>query len=262
MKTPPAADSPREFASLARDGWTLGEGAVVLMYHKIGRPLPGTNFPALYVGSHRFERQLDELLAAGHPCVPFGKLAGAAPEDADGFCLTFDDGFRSVFEAALPALAARRVSAVQFLVATLIGKTDAWDHPIGEPPQALMDHGQVREWLAAGQTIGAHTLTHPRLAEIPLADARREIFDSKKLLEDRFGVAVDDFCYPYGSYNDAVRDLVGEAGYRAACTVKSGVVESGTHPLELPRVMATDLPPAWKAAAKTLRRGWRKLRGV
>ena len=192
--------------------------------------------------------------------MPFGELAGAAPENADGFCLTFDDGFRSVFEAALPVLVARRVTAVQFLVATLVGKTDAWDHPIGEPPQALMDDGQVREWLAAGQTIGAHTLTHPRLAEIPLADARREIFESKQRLEDRFGVAVEHFCYPYGSYNEAVRDLVGEAGYRAACTVEFGAVESGMHPHALPRVMATDLPPAWKAAAKKLLRGLSKLR--
>ncbi len=61
-----------------------------------------------------------------------------------------------------------------------------------------MDERQIRDWLAAGHEIGAHTLTHPALAELPPERARAEIFDSRKLLEDRFGVPVRHFCYPYG----------------------------------------------------------------
>ena len=88
---------------------------------------------------------------------------------------------------------------------------------------------------------------------------RTEIFDSKKLLEDRFGREVKHFCYPYGDYNEAIRDLVGEAGYASATTVEFGSVQAASHPHALPRVMATDVPPRWRVAAKKLWHGMQRL---
>jgi peptidoglycan/xylan/chitin deacetylase (PgdA/CDA1 family) len=100
-----------------------------------------------------------------------------------------------------------------------------------------MDEAAVRDWLAAGQQIGSHSLSHPNLRKIPLTQAREEIVASRKRLEDMFGLAVEHFCYPYGSYNEAIRDLVGEAGYRTACTVRFGVNRNGVSPFELNRVV-------------------------
>ncbi len=257
MNFPPSADAPREFASLTRDRWMFAAGEVVLMYHKIARPARGTNLPALYVHPQRFARQMDELLAAGAVGVPFADLTAEGSHGGNRFCLTFDDGFRNVFDHALPILRKRGLRSIQFIVGSLIGREDAWDRVIGEPPQPLMDDAQIRECLAAGQDIGSHTLTHPHLTQISRERARAEIFDSKKLLEDRFGREIRHFCYPYGDYDEATRDLVGEAGYASACTVEFGAVRSGAHPHALPRVMAADLPPSWRVAAKKL---WHKVR--
>ena len=261
MNIPPRAGQLREFASLARDRWMFDAGPVVLMYHKIARPPAGTNLPFLYVHPRRFERQMDEFMAAGARCVPCGDLlptapAGTARADVE-YCVTFDDGFRNVFEHALPVLRQRGLCSIQFLVGSLIGREDAWDRAIGEPPQALMDDARIRDWLAGGQEIGAHTLTHPHLTRISPAEARSEIFDSKKLLEDRFGREIKHFCYPYGDNNPMVRDLVAEAGYVSALTVEFGAVGSGDPAHGLPRVMATDLPPLWRVAAKKL---WHTMR--
>ena len=151
-------------------------------------------------------------------------------------------------------LRARGLRAIQFLVAGQIDGTDAWDRAIGEPPLPLMDDARVREWLAAGQEIGAHTLTHPHLPALPLAQARTEIFDSKKQLEDRFGVPVHHFCYPYGDYNEAIRDLVGEAGYQTAPTVRFGTNQPGVPRLELRRIMACNSPTPLRSAARKLSR--------
>ena len=159
-----------------------------------------------------------------------------------GFGVTFDDGFRNVFELALPVLQKRGLRAIQFIVAGLISGEDAWDRAIGEPPQALMDEGMIREWLAAGHEIGSHTLTHPHLPTLGREQMRAEVFDSKRRLEDRFGVAVKHFCYPYGDNDEAVRDLVGEAGYDSAPTVRFGTNLPGGEPLALNRVMACDTP--------------------
>jgi len=101
-----------------------------------------------------------------------------------------------------------------------------------------MDEKQVRDWIDAGHEIGAHSLTHPYLTRISLREAREQIFSCKKKLEDRFGVPVLHFCYPYGDWNPAVRDLVREAGYESACTIDFGVNTAATPPFELRRITA------------------------
>lgn len=228
------------FRSLRADGDLLAAGGVlVLMYHKIARAPLATNLPFLYVKPREFERQMGELLGAGFAHVPFGEVPAAAAGGQTGFCVTFDDGFRNASDHALPVLRARGLRATMFLVADHLGGTDEWDRAIGEPPLPLMDDAEVRDWLAAGQSIGAHTLTHPHLTRLAPDRMRAEVFDSRRKLEDRFGVPVPHFCYPYGDQDERVRALVAEAGYEAACTVEHGVNGPGpTPPLTLRRATA------------------------
>ena len=244
--SPSVTDRPREFVSWERDHRMFADGGVtILMYHKISGTPADTNWPDLYVAPEEFERQLDGLTAAGLPALTYGEgIRAAADADGEGFCVSFDDGFRNVFENALPVLQARSLRAIQFIVADRIGGEDEWDRAIGEPPQRLMDDAQIRDWLAAGHEIGSHTLTHPHLASLPRDRARAEIFDSKASLEDRFGIAVRHFCYPYGDYDDATRDLVSAAGYESAATVRFGANRPGVPPLELRRVMACNASSA------------------
>jgi len=101
-----------------------------------------------------------------------------------------------------------------------------------------MDASQVRDWLAAGDDIGSHTLTHPFLTRLAPREAREEIFASKKRLEDLFGRAIEHFCYPYGDWNAAVRDWVIEGGYRTACTTEFGVNTPETSAFALKRITA------------------------
>ena len=248
------ANRPTEFISWSRDGWIFDEGVALLMYHKIAPAPLSTGLPALYVTGRDFDRQMGELTAAGLECVPYGELRGAIDAGRRAFCVSFDDGFRNVFENALPVLRARGLRAIQFLVASQIGGTDAWDRAIGEPPLPLMNEAEIREWLAAGQEIGAHTLTHPHLPGLPPGQARAEIFDGKKRLEDRFGVPIRHFCYPYGDYDESIRDLVGEAGYQTAPTVRFGTNRLGVPPLELRRIMACNGPTPLRSAARKLSR--------
>ncbi len=252
-------DRPLDFVSWSRDQWMFDEGVMMLMYHKIAVAPMTTNLPVLYVSGPDFDRQMAELTAAELACVPYGEIQAAIDAGRRAFCVTFDDGFCNVFKNALPVLRARSLRAIQFIVAGQIGGEDAWDRAIGEPPLPLMDDAQIRDWLAAGQEIGSHTLTHPHLPALPPAQARAEIFDSKKKLEDRFGIPIRHFCYPYGDYNEAVRDLVAEAGYETAPTVRFGTNRPGGAPLELHRVMACNSPtPLRSLARKVVRHAGRK----
>ena len=211
-------------------------GVPVLMYHKVGRRPLGAKIKGLYVSSSRFSQQLKELKEAGFTTASLSDIATSAPGQKKTIILTFDDGYRNVFENTSAPLAEHGFSAIQYIVSNFIGGQNEWDIREGEKPEPLMDEAQIREWLAAGHEIGSHTLSHARLTRLSVRDAREEIFASKKKLEDQFGRAIEHFCYPYGDWNEPVRDLVVEAGYRTATTTRYGINTAETPSATLFRI--------------------------
>ena len=224
------------------------------MYHKIAPRPRRVRLKGLYVTPAHFVRQLAEFGQSGFVSCSLAEACQDGP-CTSRVALTFDDGFRNVFQNALAPLAAGGWRALQFLVPNCIGQLNQWDLREGETPEALMDAAEVRDWLGAGHTIGSHSLSHARLTRLTLRDAREEIFASKKKLEDTFGVAVEHFCYPYGDWNEPVRELVIEAGYRTACTTDFGVNTPATPPFTLHRITV-------RHPTRTLRTLRRKLLGA
>lgn len=93
-------------------------------------------------------------------------------------------------------------------------------------------------------TIGAHTVSHPRLATLPEAAARSEIAASRALIADRLGRAPAAFAYPVGDPGSAgPREfrLAREAGFDCAVTTRPGVVAAGADPFALPRISLNGL---------------------
>jgi peptidoglycan/xylan/chitin deacetylase (PgdA/CDA1 family) len=245
---------PEHYHTLPPFRQLFSEGVPILMYHKIAPRPRRVRLKGLYVTPTNFTRQLAELREGGFAaCNP----AEACQDDQSvpRISLTFDDGFRNVFQNALTPLTDGGWRAMQFLVPNYIGKLNEWDLREGEAPELLMDTAEVRDWLGAGHAIGSHSLTHARLTRLTLRDAREEIFVSKKKLEDAFGVPVEHFCYPYGDWSEAVRDLVIEAGYRTACTTQFGVNTPATPPFALHRITV-------RHPTRTLRSLKRKLLGA
>jgi peptidoglycan/xylan/chitin deacetylase (PgdA/CDA1 family) len=223
------------------------------MYHKLGPRPPGVRLKGLYVSSALFERQLTELCAGGFRSASLDTWNSSRAPAAREMLLTFDDGFENVLQHGLEPLQRHGFQAIQFLLPTLLGKTNEWEIRQGEAPQRLMDARQVREWLAAGHDIGAHTCTHPWLTQIPLDQAREEILASKARLEDLFGRPIRHFCYPYGDWNPAVRDAVADAGFQTACTTVPGRNRPEGDPFRLRRLTARHASRNWKSLWRAVR---------
>ena len=247
---------PRYYTSLAPFAARFREGLPILTYHVIGPRPWGARLKGLYVSSRLFDRQLAELRRAGFSVPSYDPAAQHVSPVSPAVLISMDDATRKTGEHALPTLARHGCRAIQFVVAGLIGRTNTWQTAQGEIEEPLMDDAQLRDWLAAGHGIGAHTMTHPRLTRIPRDRAREEISASRKLLEDRFGVAIRHFCYPYGDHDAAVMELVAEAGYQTACTTQPGVNTPTTPRLALHRVMARYR----SLRLRTLFAGWRRPR--
>lgn len=230
-------------------------GNPILTYHKLGPRPRRTRIKGLYLSRSLFERQLAELAAAGFRTCGLGECVGAKKERR--IAITFDDGYVNVLRHGVEPLARTGFKAIQFLPANLLGKCNQWDVPLGEAPEPIMDVHQVRDWLCAGHDIGSHTLTHPYLSRLTVPEARREIVDSRKKLEDLFGRKIEHFCYPYGDWNESVGQLVREAGYQTACTTVPGVNSAADSAFALKRLTARypsrnlkALWSRWRAAQK------------
>jgi peptidoglycan/xylan/chitin deacetylase (PgdA/CDA1 family) len=246
---------PHYYSSLRAFRDTFLSGTPVLTYHHVGPRRRGARLKGLYVRPKLFRRQVAELQAAGFATPAFAQVTARRDGGREQrVFLTFDDGFVDVFEHALPILQEQRARGLIYLVSELLGKTNEWQQRVGDVVEPLMDEAQVRDWLAAGQEIGSHTRTHPRLTQLSPAAAREEITASKKSLEDRFGIRVDHFCYPYGDWNESVRDMVIAAGYKSACTTITGINSPETPAFELKRFTA-------RYPSRSLKAIWKRLWG-
>ncbi|MCW7536294.1 polysaccharide deacetylase family protein [Aquabacterium sp. A7-Y] len=210
----------------------------VLMYHQVGVfPRPKAH-RAVFCDVRRFAAQMNFLKWGGYGVISLeqawrGVFEGASLP-ARPVVLTFDDGYENFREHAWPILQRHGFPASVFLVTDLIGKDSAWLDSSFQKAR-LMDGATVRRLAGEGVNFGSHTLSHPRLSQLPEAQMRREIFDSKAALEDLLGAPVPDLCYPYGDYDVRARDLAAEAGYRLALTCIRGAANTADNAFEIPR---------------------------
>jgi peptidoglycan/xylan/chitin deacetylase (PgdA/CDA1 family) len=209
---------------------------VILTYHSISEgDSPLRTSPSLFTEQMEWLRDhvrvapLDDVVAA---------LVGRTSLPERTVVLTFDDAFSDFYSAAAPVLRRLKLPATIFVTTGFCGKTNAWRGQASwVKPQALLDWHQVMELAQDGFCFGAHSITHPALPDLSIADAQDQICTSKAQLEERTGRQVDFFAYPYGRWSPAVRNLV-LAQYRGACSTAAGVVEPNADPFALPRADA------------------------
>ncbi|MDQ2691664.1 MAG: polysaccharide deacetylase family protein, partial [Chloroflexota bacterium] len=88
--------------------------------------------------------------------------------------------------------------------------------------------------------LGAHTVTHAALKQLPGAQQWEEISGSKSQLEDLLGRPVTSFSYPHGEYSAETRELVRRAGFQSATTTDFKCVRRDADPFQLPRFQVDD----------------------
>lgn len=231
--------------------------ALILMYHQVDLALSAQE-QRFCTAPADFAAQMHWLVAAGYRGASLDEVldhvAGrkALPERA--VHITFDDGFVGVLEHALPTLQALRLPATLFALSRRSGGTNDWMHARGFPRRALLSPAQLCLLADEGMAIGSHTCSHVRLPDLPADAARDEIADSKHELEDMLGREVAHFAYPYGLFDARVRDWVQQAGYRSACSTRSGFNRAGEDPYLMRRIDIAGTDRPWQFRQK-LRHG-------
>lgn len=227
----------------------------ILVYHQISAAPPkGSPFRSLYVSPASFARQMALLKLLGYQGLSLSALLPYLLGEKTGKVvgITFDDGYENNLVHALPPLLKQGFSSTCYAVSSLLGKTNAWDEPLGIAQTALMNEAQLQQWTAAGQEIGSHTRSHVDLTAVDDDACRAEIALGKVELELILGHQVNHFCYPYGNYETRHKAMVDELGLATATTTQRSRCHAQTALLQLPRVpvlRSTSLPVFWMKIA-------------
>ncbi len=153
------------------------------------------------------------------------------------FVITFDDGYKSVYEEAFPVLKRYHMLATVFVT---VGEEGIAGSGARLPPfegRSMLSWQEIREMQRGGIEIGAHTCTHPDMTRLPIEQVRSEVIHSKVILEDALGVSVSSFAYPYGRYDSRAQEIVKQF-FACACSDRLGQMSSKSDPYALKRVDA------------------------
>ncbi len=218
-------------ASASSSAGTPGtEPVPILMYHVIAAPPAGAPFPGLYVQPAEFAEQMQALKNAGWHAVTLDQLEaywhrGVPLGAGKPIVLSFDNGYQSQYTQALPVL--RRLGWVGDENLQLAGLP---------PSQGGLGSDEVRGLLAAGWELDTQGISHADLITLDAEQLHYQVAVARQMLQQRYHVPVNWFCYPSGHYDPTVVAAVRAAGYTGSTTVVPGWAHPGDDPDRLHRL--------------------------
>jgi peptidoglycan/xylan/chitin deacetylase (PgdA/CDA1 family) len=220
---------------------------VALMYHNVvpdGERYADVSPSATsyFVSREVFDCHLTRIEASGTRCMDVADLqrfyrAGhgstRSVQGERGVILTFDDGWRDGVETGGPILERYGCRAILFVTTEFLGKP----HFLSRADVARLDPAVFH--------VGSHARTHRMLSQLNEAEIRAELSESKKILEDLVGYAVETLSIPSGAVDERVRRIAAECGYQYVFDSNVRVNRRGDDRLAIGRVaVMSDTNPA------------------
>ena len=151
-------------------------------------------------------------------------------------CLTFDDGYQDNYDIAYPILKQMEVPFAIYVTTGFINNRIPirWyrDEKLGINTESLktMDADPLC-------TIGAHTVSHPKLDNLSPQEQQKEIEQSLQELESLLVHPIHHFSYPHGAYNADTLKTVNDCHFISTLRAWGGSIRKGDATLlELPRI--------------------------
>jgi peptidoglycan/xylan/chitin deacetylase (PgdA/CDA1 family) len=196
-------------ASIRLAGGCPAGMCIALYYHGIGaREREG------------FARQMEELARRTTPLR--ANYTGPLTAGQRYAMVTFDDGFRSVVDNAMPVLRRHGVPATLFVPTGFLGQHPAWGKyaHADAPEECVLSESELRALRDDDLLeIGSHTVHHVSLAAVPDDVARSELVDSKRRLETVLEREVPLFSFPHGAFAERHLGWARAAGYERVFSI-------------------------------------------
>lgn len=160
---------------------------VVIYYHEVVES--GRGFSYQKIEKDKFEQQMKYLQEHHYQTLLFEDLGKPLPEKS--IIVSFDDGFKSVYENAVPIMEKYGIKANIYLPTNYVGNDDhfmTWD--------------MVRELQQTGNfEFAAHTHNHVDIRTLDEENMRSEVKLSTELFQNELEAEPSAFCMPYGTFD-------------------------------------------------------------
>lgn len=203
----------------------------ILLYHYIGGN-PNENDKArdaLLVLPDKFDEQMGYLQKNGfNPITLDTMMAGLTETNqlpSKPVIITFDDGYIDLYYNAFGILRKYNFRAVAFIPTGLVGTSyyASWE--------------QLSEMQASGLlSFQSHSVSHANLPSLSQDQLNMELTESKKTLEEKFGIPVNFIAYPYGTSNSTVWAAAQKTGYVGALGTWFSATQSIGTIYNMPRI--------------------------
>ena len=202
--------------------------AVILAYFRVGEP----QNPESNITTELFDSHLEEILESGYTVLPLTKIVTALrnkkPLPPKTIAITFEGGYRSAYENAIPKLIENEIPFTVFIASE---NTKIPSH---------LDWKTLKKIAKfEGAEFGILPSQYGHITGFSDAQATRLINKSRITFKKKMKKEVSLFSYPYGEISNNLIEIAEKQGFTAAFGLHSGPAHSGSNMLALPRFTMT-----------------------
>ena len=192
----------------------------VIVYHGLGDCPPEDDPYRMFAPPAKFARQM-AFLARFRRVLPLADIVeGRQGPGRAAVAITFDDGYRSVLELAVPVLQRYGFPATCFVPTRWIGEANGWDEfDATDRPLPIMSAEELRALEAARVDVESHGHAHMHLGEATEPEAVADVAASRDILGEVLGRQPRFLAYPYGSQSPEARRAVEACGFESAFSI-------------------------------------------
>lgn len=190
---------------------------LILSLHRVGYPPKNATIRGLFVTPRLLSFEIWLLSKFGYKFTTLkDAVLGSKGKHA---VITFDDGYEDNFTAALPVLERYHAPATIFVVTADVGKKAVvWEEAGEKLPADMVSWKMLAELQSSGWEIGSHGANHVHFEERTQEQQEALICQSVWEIEKRLGTVPISFAYPYGTFNETTKKILGRFGIRFAVT--------------------------------------------
>jgi peptidoglycan/xylan/chitin deacetylase (PgdA/CDA1 family) len=214
----PVSDGAEKWTVKQKETFSRLLKVPIIFYHDIG----GKGSYA--VSEKSIRSQFEWLRDNNVRVVPLedllSRLENPRPYDGKVVVITFDDGYKSMYTKLLPLVREFRYPVTLFVYTDFISETGS----------KSLTWNNLREMQKSGIDIQSHTLSHADLGKLSSTDSEaareklfREMYLSRKKIEQKLGKKVDLLAFPFGYYDNKTIQMAEYAGYRRVLSTDDGL---------------------------------------
>jgi peptidoglycan/xylan/chitin deacetylase (PgdA/CDA1 family) len=172
-----------------------------------------------------FARQMDDIIRWAKP-IAIDNI-DRLPNTGHHVAVTFDDGFQSIFENALPEVAKRNIPITVYIPTGYLGQRPGWLSDNDEDcREVVMTADQLCVLNGNLVSVGSHCVTHSNLPSLNQDEAEKEIFQSKDCLKKILKKEIKTISFPHGAYDQTHVELARLAGYNRVFSISPTMIKN------------------------------------